>query len=736
MTQGVADLLQCASAESRNLLRDVERFAARLTLCNWGQPELLQALLRHEPPLLFALGASAGAVAALQADVEKAIARAPRLSGEFALLFDPLPATDVPATLAGARQIALERGGDAFEPADIVEAIAGDCSSETGALLRAAGVTAQLLPTDTGKWRPIPLDRVPSLSAFAVDLTQQAVQGKLDPVIWREEEMRRVANILCRRTKNNAVLVGDAGTGKTAIVEGVAQRIVAGNVPRPLRDARIFAVDLGLLVAGSTLRGEFEGRLVALLKEARDGGRQIILFFDEFHTIVGAGGSEGALDAANMLKPALARGEITIVAATTWEEYARNVERDRALERRLSPVFVREPTEAETVAMLRGIRPRLEAHHGVTIADDAIGAAVALSIRHMAERRLPDKAIDLLDEGCASLRHGIEAGATGATGTLSTSLPVLNAPGIAAVLGVPPGAALDLQGRSSAAEVHRTLSSRVVGQERALSTIVSQLFVAERGLFDGDRPGLRLLFSGPRGAGKHTAAAAMARARAGTAADGLITVDLAEYLDQHQLSQFFGAPPGYVGFEDTVSVLDQLRKRPYATLVLDNVQQAGVTGLTVMRRILGSGAIQDRHGRKVSLANVVVIAIRDLLNGEENDERAARDASLAEEFDEVVRFEPLTPKALGLILDRELERLNVKLSTSGHATLALSDAARMRLLRESGSVATPAGLLLRLSRLVGATLRDRATEVEPSPGDLVIEAERIDYSNGRSGQFR
>src|SRR6266508_4567986 len=410
------------------------------------------------------------------------------------------------------------------------------------------------------------------LGKYSTDLTELAKLGKLDPVIGRDAEITRVIRILCRRTKNNPVLVGETGVGKTAIAEGLAQRIISGEVPLPLKDRKLLALDLAGMVAGSKFRGEFEERLKAVIDEVRAAAGRIILFIDELHTVVGAGAAAGSIDASNMLKPALSRGDMQVVGATTIDEYRKHIEKEAALERRFSPVFVEEPDVETTVEMLRGLRKRYEEHHELTISDEAIEAAARLSSRYIADRFLPDKAIDLIDEASAKLRIDIYS--------------------------MPP--ALREQ------EMELRLHQRVIGQHDAIVALSDAIRRARSGLKDPSRPIGSFIFVGPTGVGKTELAKALAEFLFDSE-DAMTRVDMSEFQERHTVSRLIGAPPGYVGYDDAGQLTESVRRRPYQVVLFDEIEKAHPDVFNTLLQVLDDGRLTDGQGQTVDFRNTVVI---------------------------------------------------------------------------------------------------------------------------------
>ncbi|MGO2124621.1 ATP-dependent Clp protease ATP-binding subunit [Glutamicibacter arilaitensis] len=498
------------------------------------------------------------------------------------------------------------------------------------------------------------------LDQFGRNLTAAAREGKLDPVISREHEMERVMQVLSRRTKNNPVLIGEPGVGKTAVVEGLAQSIVRGDVPETIKDKQLYTLDLGSLVAGSRYRGDFEERLKKVLKEIRTRG-DIILFIDEIHTLVGAGAAEGAIDAASILKPMLARGELQTIGATTLDEYRKNIEKDAALERRFQPIQVKEPSVELTTQILRGLRDRYEAHHRVTITDGALQAAATLAHRYISDRFLPDKAVDLIDEagarlriqrmtappalkemdeeiatvrlekeaaidaqdfeGAASLRDKesklIEARnekekswRNGDMDEVSEVTEELIAEVLANSTGIPV-VKLTEEESSRLLNMEAELHKRVIGQDSAIKAISQAIRRTRAGLKDPNRPGGSFIFAGPTGVGKTELAKALAEFLFGEE-EALITLDMSEYSEKHTVSRLFGAPPGYVGYEEGGQLTEKVRRRPFSVVLFDEVEKAHADLFNSLLQILEDGRLTDSQGRVVDFKNTIIIMTTNL----------------------------------------------------------------------------------------------------------------------------
>ena len=580
------------------------------------------------------------------------------------------------------------------------------------------------------------------LQKYSRDLTKLAKDGKLDPVIGREEEIRRVIQVLSRRTKNNPVLIGEPGVGKTAIVEGLAQKIVSGDVPEQLKDKKVIALDMGALVAGSKFRGEFEDRMKAIMEEIRRAKGEIILFIDELQQIVGAGAAEGAIDASTMLKPALARGELQCVGATTLDEYRKYIEKDGALERRFQPVWVGEPTVEETIEILKGLKDKYEAHHGVKISDKALEAAAKLSTRYISDRFLPDKAIDLVDEAASRLRMEIysmpqelkdmetelkrltsegqeavirrdyerAAYLRDKTNALSKELnerkakwmeerridEVVDEEDIAEVVskwtGIPVSKMLESE-RNKLLQMEEKLKERVIGQDEAVTLVSDAIRRSRSGLADTTKPTGTFIFLGPTGVGKTELAKTLAWFLFDSE-DALVRIDMSEYMEKHAVSRLIGAPPGYVGYEEGGQLTEAVRRRPYRVILFDEIEKAHPDVFNIFLQILDDGRLTDGQGRTVDFRNTIIIMTSNVGSElfQSGDYSRTKEVVLERlkhtfkpEFlnriDEIIVFKPLNEEAINKIVELQLKRVQEKLSNEG-ITLEVKENVKQLIARE------------------------------------------------------
>ena len=605
----------------------------------------------------------------------------------------PSLAPDAKRALLAAYEESQALGSSYIGPEHVLLALARDDESEAGELLgrfglshtRLRGAVMRGVDTATGAARE-PASATPTLDEYSRDLTQMAREGKLDPVIGRAEEVETTIEILSRRTKNNPVLIGDPGVGKTAIVEGLAQRIVNDEVPETLVGRRVLALDLSGLVAGTQYRGQFEERLKKVVDEASENPEGQILFIDELHTVVGAGAAEGSMDASNMLKPALARGELHVVGATTVDEYRKNVEKDAALERRFQPVLVGEPSVDDTIDILRGLKDRYEAHHRVKITEEAIVAAAELSDRYVTDRFLPDKAIDLMDQASArvrlrsktkprdtkeleeevarlgrekdqavsaeefgraqelkgrieGLRSELDGSRDGARDGARRPVTEVTAEDIAEVVsratGIPVSQ-LTQEERERLMRLEEQLHERVVGQDEAVTAVAEAIRRARAGLSDPNRPIGSFLFLGPTGVGKTELARTLAEALFGDEA-AMVRIDMSEFQERHTVSRLVGAPPGYVGYEEAGQLTESVRRRPYSVLLLDEIEKAHPDVFNILLQILDDGRLTDSQGRTVDFKQTVIIMTSNM-GAQRIQAHARRDESFEELKDDMMQI--------------------------------------------------------------------------------------------------
>lgn len=635
----------------------------------WDVEHLLLALLEQEEGLTSEILKQLGVETEyVKNKVRQVLEEAPKITYEGAQIY----ATPRVHSVLEAADTEAKRLKDEYIGSEhLLIAISSEQGGQSAKLLKDFGVDQekiyQALEDIRGVQRvtdPRAESKYRALEKYSRDLTEMARQGKLDPVIGRDEEIRRVMQILTRRTKNNPVVIGEAGVGKTAIAEGLAQRIVAGDAPDSLKGRRVIALDLPSLVAGSKFRGEFEERLKAVMDEIRAAQGEIVLFIDEIHNVVGAGAAEGAIDASNMLKPALARGELQCVGATTLDEYRKHIEKDSALERRFQPVYIEEPSLEDTIEMLKGLRPRYEAHHKIKIDDSALEAAVRLSHRYVTDRYLPDKAIDLIDEAASRLRIDMESAPADVKGMEKEIQKLLNEEEAASQRGDYEQASktkierLRLEEESNKAKeawqkekklddvvdeedianliaqwtgipvsrmlegetekllhMEERLHERIIGQDEAVGAVSEAIRRARAGLKDPKRPIGSFIFLGPTGVGKTELVRALAEFLFDEE-EAMVRIDMSEYMEKHTVSRLIGAPPGYVGYDEGGQLTEAVRRRPFKVILFDEVEKAHPDVFNILLQILEDGRLTDGHGRTVDFRNTVVIMTSNLGTGE------------------------------------------------------------------------------------------------------------------------
>jgi len=679
-------------------------------------------------------------------------------------------------------------------------AILSERSTPAARLLEGAGVTRERVYEAIQQIRggqrvtdPQAETRYRTLERYSRDLTQLAREGKLDPVIGRDTEILRVIQILSRRTKNNPVLIGEAGVGKTAIVEGLAQKIATNDVPEILSGKRVLSLDLGGMIAGSRFRGEFEERLKASLEEVQRSEGEIILFIDELHTVVGAGAAQGAMDASNMLKPALARGELQCIGASTLDEYHKHIEKDAALERRFAPVYVEEPSVDDTIQMLFGLRDRYEAHHKVRFSDEALASAARLSDRYVSDRHLPDKAIDLMDEAAAKLRvalyslppelkamkseidrlsaeeeqAGLERDYERAAQKKAERLrkeddfkqlrdqwesehqldEVVDVHDIAEVVaqwtGIPVHQMMETEAEKLL-QMEDRLHEHIIGQDEAIRAISDAIRRARSGLKDPRRPIGSFIFIGPSGVGKTELAKALAEFLFDDA-DAMVRIDMSEYREQHTVSRLFGAPPGYVGYEEGGQLTEAVRRRPYRVILFDEIEKAHPEVWNALLQILDDGRLTDGQGRVVDFRNSVLIMTSNLgtefvrksgslgflqrsgdAEDRQQDEKIekALKSTFRPEFlnriDEIITFSPLSLEQMSEIVDLQMKEVQERLSEQG-LTVQLTEEARSWLADEGFDPDFGARPLRRaLQKYVESPLSISLLGGEFSSGDTIL----------------
>ncbi len=651
--------------QAQEVLAASQEMVRRQRHSQWDVEHVFLALLQHPAGLaqqIFAkLNVDTGSLTKRVAD---RLDRAPKLAYDVVQIYT----TPRIIRLLETANAEADRLKDEYVGVEhLLIAIADDKDGESAHILGEFGVDKERLYKAIQEVRggarvdsPTAESRYGALEKYSVDLTDMARQGKLDPVIGREDEIRRVMQILNRRTKNNPVIIGETGVGKTAIVEGLAQKIVDGDVPDNLKNKRVVALDMGSMVAGSKFRGEFEERLKAVMDEVRRGSGEIVLFIDEIHQVVGAGGAEGAIDASTMMKPALARGELQVVGACTADDYRRYIEKDAALERRFAPVYVEEPSVEETIEMLRALKPRYEGHHKVQISDEALVASARLSDRYLTERHLPDKAIDLIDEAAskhvidnqsmtpelrqlkrrldelameteaAAQRQDYEAAARIKAEVEQIKLDyeaqkaqwekehpvseVVTEQDIAGLVGAMTGIPVSrlMEGEADKLlQMEEHLHMRVIGQDQAISVVSDAIRRARAGLKDPKRPIGSFIFLGPTGVGKTELAKTLADYLFDDE-EAVIRIDMSEYTERHTVSRLIGAPPGYVGYEEAGGLTEAVRRRPYRVVLFDEIEKAHPEVLNILLQIMDDGRLTDGHGRTVDFRNTVIIMTSNL----------------------------------------------------------------------------------------------------------------------------
>ncbi|WP_026413301.1 ATP-dependent Clp protease ATP-binding subunit [Actinomadura oligospora] len=729
------DVGRLLSEQGRELLVRAVQNAGERGAPDLDTLDMLNAAAQADPPrsLLRAAGADPDG---LTKAIDEALSGTP---GSPPTTFTP----SAKRALLDAQRISNALGSSYIGPEHVVLALAANPDAASARLLASQGVTVDDLQralageqrersaTSGGTSRAAGTQRrgeggaeTPTLDEYGRDLTEEARQGRLDAVVGREDEIEQAVEVLSRRTKNNPCLIGEPGVGKTAIVEGIAQRIVNGGVPDTLKGKRVVALDLTGMVAGSKYRGEFEERIKKVIDEIREDSDNLIIFIDEVHTLVGAGSAEGGMDAANILKPALARGELHVVAATTIDEYRKNIEKDAALERRFQPVLVSEPTVEQTVEILAGLRDAYEAHHQVRITDDALDAAATMSDRYITDRFLPDKAIDLMDQASARvrLRSSVPAAdvreledrldtlhrdkdqavsgedydrakeLTAEIDRLRPELesarrghdrsPEVTATDIAEVVsrrtGIPV-AQLTEEERDRLLRLEEHLHERVIGQDRAVDAVAEAVRRSRAGLADPGRPIGSFLFLGPTGVGKTELARALADVLFG-GVDHMIRIDMSEYQEKHTVARLVGAPPGYVGYEEAGQLTEAVRRRPHSVVLFDEIEKAHPDVMNILLQVLDDGRLTDGQGRTVDFSNTLVIMtsnigaqmILDNTGGEDELREKLMDLlqhtlrpELLNRIDEVVIFDRLGREELLQIVDLLLDDTERRLRGQG-----------------------------------------------------------------------
>jgi ATP-dependent Clp protease ATP-binding subunit ClpC len=782
------DVTEYFSEATRELLQRAAQKALEWGSLDLDTEHLLWATLQ-DPLVVHVLRGVDVDSAAVAAQVEDEAAQEERTD------VAPSLSPEAKGALLQAYRESRELGASYVGPEHVLLALAADEESEAGRLLRLFGVShtklrgAVIRGVESGEESGTPASKTKTLDEYSRDLTQAAREGKLDPVIGRADEIEQTIEILSRRTKNNPVLIGDPGVGKTAIAEGIAQRIVNDEVPETLAGKRLVGLDLASVVAGAKYRGEFEERLKAVVDEITENADDLIVFMDELHTVVGAGAAEGAMDASNMLKPALARGELRMIGATTIDEYRKHIEKDAALERRFQPVLVDEPTVDEAIEILTGLKDRYEAFHRVRLPQETIVAAVELSDRYVTDRFLPDKAIDLIDQASARVRlrsktkpadtrareeelRGLERERDQAIAAedydranelkerieaIRTVLadvqherqraPEVTPEDIAEVVsratGIPVSQ-LTSEERQRLLRLEEQLHERVVGQEEAVTAIAEAVRRARAGLADPNRPVGSFLFLGPTGVGKTELARALAEALFGEE-QSMTRIDMSEFQERHTVSRLVGAPPGYVGYEEAGQLTEAVRRKPYSVLLLDEIEKAHGDVFNILLQILEDGRLTDAQGRTVDFKHTVVIMTSNL-GADRIQAHARREESFDElktelmevlrghfrpEFlnriDEIIVFRALDRSQLHQITGLLLDRVGRRLRAQGIEPVFTDEA--VSLLAEEGFDPEFGARPLRraIQRLVETRLSSMVLAGELNPGDSVT----VDAHDGR-----
>ena len=730
---------------------------------------------------------------AVLSELDTAIDQLPKVSGGSGEVY----ASPETSKIFNFAEREAKSGGDAY--VSVEHLMLGIFANETATIKRIfsahgitkAGFVAELKKVKTG---PVtsdnPEDTYDALKKYGTDLVERAREGKMDPVIGRDQEIRNVIRILSRKTKNNPVLIGEPGVGKTAIAEGLAQRIVRGDVPEGLKDKTIFSLDMGALVAGAKYRGEFEERLKAVLEEVRKSEGRILLFIDELHTIVGAGKTEGSMDAGNLLKPMLARGELHCIGATTLDEYRKYIEKDAALERRFQPVQVDEPTVEDTISILRGLKERYEIYHGVRIHDNALVAAATLSNRYITDRFLPDKAIDLVDEACAMIRTEIdsmpselddlrrrimqmeieemalkkeddqlsrdrlekklaeaEAAAERRKSDNSLVHDTVTEEEIAGIVakwtGIPVAKLMEGE-REKLLHLDEVLHRRLIGQDEAVEKVCEAIQRSRAGISDPNRPIGSFLFLGPTGVGKTELAKALAESLFDDERS-MVRIDMTEYMEKFSVSRLIGAPPGYVGYDEGGQLTEAVRRKPYSVVLFDEVEKAHPDVFNILLQILDDGRITDSQGRTVDFKNTIIILTSNLgsqylLDGIGPDGEITADArehvqgelrrAFRPEFlnrlDEILMFRPLTRDNLSHIIDNLVAGLRSRLADRT-LNLEMTDAAKALIIQNGYDPAYGARPLKRYLQSHAETLIARTIlSGDLHAGDTLV----VDAENG------